>query len=62
MIMIVINIALAAGLLCVAALIVRSIYQGVPRYAPLQHFKHGRRIGTRTGGKSDCVWIPPNNK
>jgi hypothetical protein len=60
--MIVTQLVVGAGLICAVALIARYIYRRMPRYAPVSHFKHGRRIGTRSRGKSDCVWIPPNTK
>ena len=60
--MIVTSIAVSAGLICAVALIATYIYRSRPQYAPVSHFKHGRRIGARGRGKSDCVWIPPNTK
>lgn len=60
--MIAISITVGAGLICAGALIAACIYRRVPRYAPVSHFRHGRRIGAISRGKSDCVWIPPNTK
>jgi hypothetical protein len=60
--MIVTQLGVGAGLICAAVLIARRIYQWMPRYAPVGRFKHGRRIGARTRGKSDCAWIPPHTR